>query len=51
MEGKDTKYSIALPDMAQYRDLWSKLPALAKKRTKITALFVKKSGQVEPCET
>ncbi len=39
-------YSIALPDMAQFRGLWERLPQLAKERTKVTALFVRADGQV-----
>ena len=41
------RYSIAVPDMAQFRGLWQRLPRLAKDRTGITALFVSESGQVE----
>ena len=44
--GKNAKYSIAFPDMKQYRDLWKKLPPQAKKRLKISVLFVKNNGQV-----
>lgn len=40
------KYSIALPDIAQFRGLWSRLPELAKTRTTITALFVSPDGVV-----
>lgn len=40
-------YSIALPDMPQFRNLWGRLPDLAKQRTKITALFVSADGQIE----
>ena len=47
MDEEDIKYSIALPDMKQYRDLWENLPALAKKRTGISMLFVRRNGQVE----
>lgn len=39
-------YSIALPDMNQYRGLWERLPTLAKSRTAISMLFVDKSGRV-----
>jgi len=41
------RYSIALPDLPQFRGLWSRLPSLAKSRTQITALFVKASGEVD----
>lgn len=47
MNEPDARYSIALPDMQQFRRLWQKLPPLAKSRTTITALFVDASGQVE----
>ena len=40
------RYSIALPDLAQYRRLWARLPALAKSRTGITMIFVSKAGHV-----
>ena len=41
------KYSIAVPDIAQFRGLWSRLPSVAKSRTAITALFVSENGSVE----
>ncbi len=47
MNSPKAKYSIALPDLPQYRRLWGRLPALAKRRTDISALFVADSGQVE----
>jgi len=40
------RYSIALPDLPQFRRLWSRLPALAKSRTAISALFVDGAGRV-----
>ena len=40
MNRNDAGYAIALPDMPQYRRLWERLPALAKMRTRIGALFV-----------
>ncbi len=43
------KYSIALPDLEQYRRLWERLPQLAKKRTGISALFVDNNGKVQEC--
>jgi len=46
MDRKDWRYSIALPDIAQYRNLWKRLPKLAKSRTTISALFVKADGSV-----
>lgn len=46
MEDPDAKYSIALPDVRQFRGLWERLPSLAKSKTRITALFVTSDGQV-----
>lgn len=46
MDDPRAHYSIALPDMAQCRGLWERLPDLAKERTKLTALFVRADGQV-----
>ena len=46
MDDPAARYSIALPDMKQFRGLWSRLPTLAKTRTHITALFVAASGEV-----
>jgi hypothetical protein len=43
----DARYSIALPDMVQFRRLWERLPALARQRTDITALFVSADGRVD----
>jgi len=40
------KYSIALPDLPQFRGLWNRFPDLAKTRTQITALFVDQNGEV-----
>ena len=46
MNDPASKYSIALPDVQQFRRLWDRLPRLAKQRTQITALFVNVNGQV-----
>ena len=46
MDDPEARYSIALPDMRQYRSLWDRLPALAKKRTRISALFVEGAGAI-----
>ena len=46
MDDPDARYSIALPDMAQYRRLWERLPTLAKQRTGINILFVDADGTV-----
>jgi hypothetical protein len=47
MKDPAASYSIALPDLKQFRNLWSRLPRLARERTKITALFVRPGGEVE----
>jgi hypothetical protein len=47
MDDSHARYSIALPDLPQFRRLWQRLPNLAKERTRISALFVSVSGQVE----
>jgi hypothetical protein len=47
MDDPKAAYSIALPDLKQFRNLWKRLPILAKQRTKITALFVKGDGHVQ----
>jgi ribosomal protein L21E len=47
MDDSNAKYSIALPDMKQYRGLWKRLPKLAKERTGISILFVNEDGIIE----
>ena len=47
MDDPAARYSIALPDMAQYRGLWERLPALAKERTTIDLLFVDADGNID----
>ncbi|MFK4439689.1 MarR family transcriptional regulator [Paenibacillus sp. RC21] len=47
MDDPNARYSIALPDMKQYRGLWERLPKLAKNRTSISILFVKEDGTIE----
>jgi hypothetical protein len=47
MNDPEAAYSIALPDLKQFRSLWSRLPKLARERTKISALFVKHDGGVD----
>ena len=47
MKDTKTKYSIALPDLEQYRNLWKKLPDLAKQRTQLTLLVVSKEGSIK----
>lgn len=46
MEDPNAKYSIALPDINQFRNLWRRLPLLAKSRTGITAIFIDENGDV-----
>lgn len=46
MNDPKAKYSIALPDVPQFRGLWQRLPDLAKGRTRISALFVSADGSV-----
>ena len=50
MNDPHARYSIALPNMRQFRGLWTRLPALAKSRLGITALFVSQDGGVEEDE-
>jgi hypothetical protein len=47
MSDPGASYSIAFPDVEQYRRLWKRLPQLAKSRTKISLLLVSKTGRVE----
>jgi len=47
MDDPAARYSIALPDMPQYRRLWERLPAMAKERTGIGMLFVDKEHSIE----
>lgn len=47
MNDPNAKYSIALPNLNQYRNLWERLPRLAKERTNITALFVSEDKRIE----
>ena len=43
----EARYSIAMPDLLQFRRLWQRLPDLAKERTGISALFVGPTGHVD----
>lgn len=47
MNDPSARYSIALPDMVQYRNLWHKLPKLAKERTTIDLLLIDSAGHIE----
>lgn len=46
MNDPQAGYSIALPDMPQFRGLWQRLPDLAKQRTRLSALFVATDGTI-----
>lgn len=46
MDDPNAKYSIALPDVKQFRNLWDRLPLLAKQRTGITAIFIDELGRI-----
>jgi hypothetical protein len=46
MESDGPKYSIAFPDIKDFRNLWERLPGLAKRRAGISCLFVDKEGRV-----
>ena len=46
MDDANARYSVALPDMPQFRGLWNRLPRLAKDRTRISMLFVDGVGRV-----
>lgn len=46
MDESRCKYSIALPDIDQFRRLWYRLPALAKEKTGLSALLVSREGRV-----
>jgi hypothetical protein len=50
MEDSKTKHSIALPDTTPFRNLWHRLPFLAKQRAGVTALFVNKENVVNETE-
>jgi len=47
MDDPAAKYSIAFPDIPQFRKLWSRFPAEAKSRTQITVLFVSQADVEE----
>lgn len=47
MDDPRAQYSIALPDLKQYRKLWERLPELAKSRTTISLLLVSQEGSIE----
>ena len=47
MDNSKNKYFIALPKMQQYKNLWQRLPILAKQRTTIKLILVDKNGNLE----
>jgi hypothetical protein len=47
MDDGSAKYSIALPDLQQFRNLWLRLPRLAKQKTGISCLFVDSRGNIQ----
>ena len=51
MDAPNAKYSIALPDLKQYRGLWDRLPRLAKSRTGISLLLVSVNEKIEELES
>lgn len=50
MSDPAARYSIALPDLPQFRGLWQRLPEVAKRRTGITCLFVDTRGGVDEAQ-
>lgn len=46
MDDCNVRYSIAFPDLDQYRRLWNKLPQTAKERTTIDLILVDKNGNI-----
>ncbi|HEX9809593.1 MAG TPA: MarR family transcriptional regulator, partial [Alphaproteobacteria bacterium] len=46
MDDSQARYSIALPDMKQFRGLWARLPTLAKQRLGLSILFVAETGHI-----
>lgn len=50
MDDENTKYSIAFPNLREYKDLWGKLPQLAKDRTKIDMILVDENGEIFFCK-
>lgn len=47
MDDPAARYSIALPNMQQSRNLCMRLPVLAKKRVGIDAIFVSENGTID----
>lgn len=47
MDDPVARYSIALPNIQQFRNLWARLPELAKRRTTIDAILVSEDGRID----
>jgi hypothetical protein len=47
MDDPVARYSIALPNIEQFRNLCARLPELAKQRTTIDAIFVSEDGKID----
>lgn len=47
MDRPDARYSIATPDIAQFRRLWDRLPKYAKSRLSLSMLLVKSDYSIE----
>jgi hypothetical protein len=47
MNDPSAKYSVAFPDLVQFRRLWKQLPKFAKERTGVNCLFVRANGEVD----
>lgn len=46
MDDENTRYSIAFPNLMEYKNLWNKLPQLAKERTRIDMILVDEGGEI-----
>lgn len=46
MTDSEARYSIALPDLEQFKRLWDRLPQLAKERTTIDLILVDENGNI-----
>lgn len=50
MDDDNAEYSIAFPNISQFRNLWARLPRQAKARTMLTVIFVNPDGTVEQAD-
>ena len=46
MDDHAAKYSVAFPDLGQFREPWERLPTLTKERFGLSVLFVSDDGSV-----